>query len=99
MILGFSDPTPYDLFGAFVLAACAVGLVAGLLTGPSWSLPLATITRRGLLLVVCLVPAVILLLTPTRSAVVGAGRLLTLWPLFIVDLLLFAAWSWRAGRL
>ncbi len=99
MILGTSDPTPYDIYGTFVLAACAAVLFFGLVTGPSWSVALATLTRRGLIFVACLVPAIILVLTPTRSGVVGAGRLLTLWPLVVINILLFAAWAWRAGKL
>jgi len=99
MILGSSDPTPYDLTGVVVLAACGAVLLLGVLTGPSWTPVIATITRRGLFAVAALVFIAILVLTPTRNGVIGAGRLLSIWPIFILDGILFGLWSWRAGRL
>ncbi|MEO6339772.1 MAG: hypothetical protein ABIO39_07040, partial [Caulobacteraceae bacterium] len=74
-------------------------LLAGVFTGHQWSFPLASYARRTAALLVVVVVAALLFVTPTRSGVVGAGRLITLWPAVGVDVLLFVLWTWRAGRL
>ncbi len=43
--------------------------------------------------------AVVLLVTPTRNGIVGAGRLLTLGPAAALVTLAYALWGWRAKKL
>jgi hypothetical protein len=98
-MLGSGDPTPYDLPAAGLLVLCAAVLLAGSLLGSLWPPVLATVLRRGALLVSTVATVVVLAAWPTRSGVVGAGRLLTIWPAYAAVVVLFVAWSIRAGRL
>jgi hypothetical protein len=99
MMLGSSDPAPYDTLAIVALACLGLVLLAGVVTGHYWSLHLANFARRAAVLLAVVVVAVLLFVTPTRSGAVGAGRLLTLWPAVGIDLLLYLLWTWRAGRL
>ena len=98
-MLGSSDPTPYDALAIIVLACLGLVLLTGDFTGHRWPLRLAGATRRAAALLAVLVVAALLFVTPTRSGFVGAGRLITLWPAVSIDVLLFALWTWRMGRL
>jgi hypothetical protein len=97
-MLGSGDPTPYDMKLVALLGGIALLLLAGALSGGYWSPALALTVRRGGAIVAIGALATVLLLTPTRSGIVGAGRLVTIWPAFALVAILFAIWSWRAGR-
>lgn len=99
MMLGSSDPTPYDELAMIVLACLGLILLAGALAGRHWPLAFSTPVRRAAVVLAVFFVAFILVVTPTRSGIVGAGRLLTLWPALGIDMFLFAIWAWRAGRL
>jgi hypothetical protein len=43
--------------------------------------------------------AAVVYVTPTRDGIVGAWRVLSVWPALAAVVLGFLAWSWRAGRL
>ena len=98
-MLGSSDPTPYDLPAALILVVCSVVLLVGFFFGASWPSVISAGIRRGILLLALLLLIGLHLVTPTRSGIVGAGRLLTLWPAGLLVFLLFSAWCIRAGRL
>ena len=98
-MIGSGDPTPFDFSLLTLLAILAIVLIAGAIAGPGWTSGLATTVRRsGALVATCALIAV-LVMTPTRNGMVGAGRVLTIFPAFLVVVLAFLVWSWRAGRL
>jgi len=96
---GSGDPTPYDFLLLVLFGIVAIVLIAGAITGDAWSPGLAPWLRRGSVLVAIGALAAVLVITPTRNGIVGAGRLLTIWPAFAVVILAFLVCSWRAGRL
>ncbi len=98
-MLGSGDPTPYDFPLVGLLVCCAALLLAGSILGAGWASSLATALRRGSLAVAIAGTAVVLIVWPTRDGIVGAGRLLTIWPALAVVVVLFIVWSVRAGRL
>jgi hypothetical protein len=98
-MLGSGDPTPYDFHLVGLLAFCALVLLAGSILGAAWTTTLATILRRGALVVGISATAFVLVVWPTRDGIVGAGRLLTIWPAVALVVVLFIVWSVRAGRL
>jgi hypothetical protein len=99
MMLGSSDPTPYDALAIAALACLGLLLLAGVVTGHQWSPHLANFARRAAALLAVVIVAALLFVTPTRSGFAGAGRLITLWPAVGIDVLLYVFWAWRAGRL
>jgi len=98
-MLGSGDPTPYDLPALVFLVICAAILLAGSAVGGGWSPRLASGLRRGPLVAATAVMAAVLVVTPTRDGIVGAGRMLTIWPAFALVAVLFIVWTLRAGRL
>jgi hypothetical protein len=98
-MLGSGDPTPYDLPLVALLAVCVAVLLAGSILGAGWPSALANVLRRGALVIAVSSTTVVLLVWPTRSGVVGAGRLLTIWPALATAVVLFVVWTVRAGRL
>jgi hypothetical protein len=98
MILGSTDPTPYDLYALAVLVVLAGVLFVGCILGPRWISELATWVRWGAMLLAVVVLAAILIITPTTNGIVGAGRLLTLWPAALANIVFFLLWSWRIGH-
>lgn len=54
--------------------------------------------RWGAVILAVLIVAAVLILTPTTSGAVGAGRLMTLWPAALLTVGLFLIWSWRIGH-
>lgn len=97
-MLGSGDPTPFDFPLLGLLALALLAFVAGAIFGASWPPGVATGIRRGVgALALCAFVAV-MLLTPTRTGSVGAGRMITIFPAFALAVILFAVWSWRAGR-
>lgn len=94
-----SDPTPHDVPLLVLLVLLAAVLAAGVFFGTAWPPAVADILRRGSIVVALIAFTSVHVATPTSNGIVGAGRLLTIWPAFSLDVLLFAIWSWRAGRL
>lgn len=98
-MLGAGDPTPYDLQALALLVVLALVLLAGCVFGPGWSPEVGRRVRWTVLVLAAVIVLAVSLVTPTGNGIVGAGRLLTLWPAAALNLLLFVVWSWRAGRL
>ena len=97
-MIGSSDPTQYDGMAIVVLACLALVLLAGVITGEQWPPQLSISARFIVPLLAAVVVVSLLVVTPTRNGIVGAGRMITLWPAVVVNVLLFAVWTWRAGR-
>jgi hypothetical protein len=98
-VIGSGDPTPYDFPLLVLFGIVTIMLIAGAIAGSAWSPGIATWLRRGGVLVAVCAFAVVLVITPTRSGIVGAGRMLTIFPAFAVVVLAYLVCSWRAGRL
>ncbi len=96
-MLGSGDPTPYDGYALIALSALVVMLLTGCILGPTWSTAVASIVRRAALGLVVLILGAVLIVTPTSSGAVGAGRMITIFPAAALAVLLFVVWSWRAG--
>lgn len=99
MMLGSGDPTPYDMLALIALCILALALLVGCIMGPAWPAPSANLVRRGAMILAALILGAVLVVTPTTNGIVGAARLLTLWPAALANAILFAIWSWRAGQL
>ncbi len=95
MIIGSSNSTPYDLPATVGLCLVALVLLVGSLLGPSWTSTLATVVRWGAIVLAGIILATVHLLTPTPDGIVGAARLLMLWPTAAATLVLFLVWTWR----
>ena len=98
MLLGSGDPTPFDGYATATLCTLAAVLLVGCILGPRWATHAAMLLRWGAVLVAAVLVAAVLILTPTTSAIVSAGRLLTLWPAAAAVAVLFLVWSWRLGH-
>lgn len=98
MMLGSGDPTPYDMPALVVLCLLAALMLVGCIVGQEWQSLSATVVRRGALILTVLLVAALLILTPTTSGAVGAGRLVTLWPAALSIVAFFLIWSWRIGH-
>jgi len=94
-MLGSGNPTPYDVPAIIVLVLLGLTLLTGAILGPRWSGDAATLTRWSSAMVSALLLAAVHHLTPTTNGIIGAGRLITLWPAFAANMLLFALWTWR----
>ena len=95
---GSSDPTPYDTTAIAALIIFGLIILAGVISGHHWPPHVSSFVRRAVALLAVVVVASPLFVTPTKNGIVGAGRLITLWPAVAVDGILFAIWVWRAGR-
>jgi hypothetical protein len=98
-MLGSGDPTPYDARLVVLLVVLAVVLGIGAGTAGMWSPGLAAWIRRGAVLLGLGVTAGVLVRTPTTNGIVGAGRMISVWPALGVAVVAYLVWSWRAGRL
>ena len=98
-MLGSGDPTPYDFGLVLLLLGLAVLLAVGAMTTGLWSPGTAAAVRRGAVLLAVCATAVVLVRTPTTNGMIGAGRVITVWPALAAAALAYLAWSWRAGRL
>jgi hypothetical protein len=98
VMIGSGDPTPFDGYALVALCLLAAALLLGCVLGPRWDSSTATFVRWGALCLTVAITSAVLMLTPTLSGAVGAGRLLTLWPTAITAVALFLVWSWRLGH-
>jgi hypothetical protein len=98
MLLGSGDPTPFDGYALIALCTLAAVLLVGCILGPRWASHTAMLLRWGAMVVAAMIFAAVLIFTPTTSAIVSAGRLLTLWPAATAVAVLFLVWSWRLGH-
>ena len=98
MMLGSSDPTPFDAYAMVALWAMAVVLVVGCILGPRWASHWASMVRWGVAVLSVLILAAVFMVTPTTNGMVGAGRMLTLLPAAAAVAVLFLVWCWRIGR-
>jgi hypothetical protein len=98
LIIGSGNPTPYDLHALVVLCGLALVLLVGAIFGSSWSSGMATLVRWGTVIAAVLIMGAVFLLTPSTSGIIGAARLLTLWPALAACIVFFLIWTWRSGR-
>lgn len=98
MMTGSGDPTPFDGYALVALCLLVTALLVGCVLGPRWASSAATIVRWGALGLAIVIISTVLVLTPTMSGIVGAGRLFALWPAAIAAVVLFLVWSWRLGH-
>jgi hypothetical protein len=98
-MLGSGDPTPYDAGLVLLLLALAVLLAVGAVTAGQWSPGAGAAARRSALVLAVCATAIVLVRTPTRNGMVGAGRAISVWPALAATALAYLVWSWRAGRL
>jgi hypothetical protein len=98
-VIGSGDPAPYDFPLLLLFGIVALVLIAGAIAGGAWSPGIATGIRRASVLVAACALVAVIAITPTRNGIVGAGRMLTIFPAFAVVILIFLVCSWRAGRL
>ena len=98
-MLGSGNPTPYDIPLIVFLAAIAVILFIGAFAGSAWPPTTALLVRRGAFAIGVMATVLVHIVTPTRNGIVGAGRVLFMWPAIGLMVVAFAVWSWRAGRL
>ena len=96
-MLGSSDTTPLDLAVTCIPIACSVILGVGVVYGGSWPASVGAGVRRSTLLIAVLLFVAAHVLHPTRSGIVGAGRLVTLWPTGLLFVLLFVACPFVPG--
>jgi hypothetical protein len=94
-MIGSGNPTPYDVPAIIALVLLGLILLTGAILGPRWSSEAAILTRWSAAVVSILLLAAVHRLTPTPNGIIGADRLITLWPAFAANMLLFALWSWR----
>ena len=98
-MIGSGDPTPYDFPLLALFAIILIVFIAAAIAGAAWPAAIATGLRRGGLLFAICALAAVLVISPTRNGMIGAGRVLTIWPAFAIVVIAFIAFSWRAGRL
>ena len=98
-MFGSGDPTPYDFPLIFFLVALAIVMFVGASVGSTWSPSTATLVRRGSMIVAIIAIVAVHIITPTTNGIVGAGRIMFLWPAIALAVIAFLVWSWRVGRL
>lgn len=98
-MFGSGNPTPYDTPLFVLLVVLALLLIAGAVTATSWSPSTATIVRRGAALVAIAATVIVFRVTPTTNGIIGAARVLFIWPALAVSAIAYLVWSWRAGGL
>jgi len=96
-MLGSGNPTPYDIPLVVFLVCLALLLFSGAATASSWLPTTAAVVRRGAALVAIAVTVVVVVITPTTNGIIGAWRMLSVWPALAVTMLGYLVWSWRAG--
>ena len=97
-MLGSGDPTPFDWYATVTICLLAATLFFGCILGTNWESTSSNLFRWGATITALLVFVSVLVITPTTSGAVGAGRLITLWPAVFTLVILFFVWSWRIGH-
>src|SRR5690349_8814713 len=98
-MFGSGNPTPYDIPLIVVLVLLAILMFVGASVGNTWSPSTATLVRRGSMLVAIVAIAAVHIITPTTNGIMGAARMLFVWPAIALAVIAFLVWSWRVGRL
>jgi hypothetical protein len=98
-MFGSGNPTPYDVPLIVLLVALAILSLIGAATTGSWSPTTANLVRRGAMLVAIAATAVVHIVTPTTNGIIGAGRVLFVWPAIALTVIGFLVWSWRVGHI
>ena len=98
-MLGSGNPTPYDTPLFVLLVVLALLLITGAITATSWSPATATIVRRAAALVAICATVIVFRVTPTTNGIIGAARVLFIWPALAVGVLAYQVRRWRAGGL
>ena len=98
-MFGSGNPTPYDFPLIFLLMGLAILMFVGASIGSTWAPSTATLVRRGSMVVAVVAIAAVHIITPTTNSIVGAGRMLFLWPAIALAVIAFLVWSWRVGGL
>jgi hypothetical protein len=97
-MFGPSNSTPYDVPLLILLVALAVLLFIGAATASAWSPTSASVVRRGAIVVAIGAFVVVHVVTPTANGIIGAARMVFLWPALALTIVAFLVWGWRAGR-
>ena len=98
-MFGSGNPAPYDIPLIVVLVLLAILMFVGASVGSMWAPSTATLVRRGTMLVAIIAVAAVHIVTPTTNGIMGAARMLFVWPAIVLAVIAFAVWSWRAGGL
>ena len=98
-MFGSGNPTPYDIPLICLLGALAVLMFIGAASTWSWTPATATMVRRGALLLGIAATVIVHVVTPTTNGIIGAGRVLFVWPAIALAVIAYLVWSWRAGSL
>ena len=98
-MFGSGNPTPYDIPLIVVLVVLAIVMFVGASIGSTWSPSTATLVRRGSMFVAVVAIAAVHIVTPTTNGIMGAARMLFVWPAIAFTVVAFLVWSWRVGRL
>jgi hypothetical protein len=99
MLQGSGNPTPFDGYALFALCLLALVLLVGCIVGPGWPKTTGLVLRWGALGLAALVLGAVLVVSPTTSATIGAGRLISIYPAAAAVAVLFLIWCWRLGHL
>ena len=98
-MFGSGNSTPYDIPLIVVLVLLAIVMFVGASLSSTWSPSTATVVRRGAMIVAVVAIAAVHIVTPTTNSIVGAARMVFVWPAIALAVIAFAVWSWRVGRL
>jgi len=98
-MFGSGNPTPYDIPLIVFLVAIGILMLVGAATHASWSPTTATLVRRGAAIVGLIAVVVVHRVTPTTNGIIGAARVLFVWPAIAFAVIGFAVWSWKVGRI
>jgi hypothetical protein len=91
-------PNPYEgLIFALLFGTTAI-LLVGAVRVRRWSQGQARVVRLIAVSLALVVPAAWEILSPAQHPIERAARLVSVWPLVLVNLLLFGIWTWRARR-
>jgi hypothetical protein len=99
MFLRSYNAAPYDGPAAVLPGFCGLALLGGCLASVHRVPMFATILGRTSVLVALIAVGFIYLVTATRGAFMGAGRLVIIWPSLVVGVALFVLWRFRADKL
>ena len=95
-VFGAGSRNPYEMLILGTLVGLALVLLAGALAGPRWSHWSGRPVRIGAGILAVAVPLLWEILSPAQSSIEGAARLLFIWPMAMLDVLLFLLWKRRS---